>query len=96
MPLDAKVSYGTPVLFDELVKACLPSEPMSSVANLLSIKMASSELAEIAPIMDIHTYIEETIPEIEAYLNSQAITHKVDWQKLNVFFLQEIGIRGGF
>ena len=54
--------------------------------------MASPELAEIAPIVDIHTYIEESIPEIEAYLNNQTIMHKVDWQALNAFFLQEIGM----
>lgn len=62
------------------------------MANLLCLKMASSELAGIAPIVDIHTYIEETILEIEAYLNNQTITYKVDWQVLNVFFLQEIGM----
>lgn len=87
-----KYHTAPPVLFDELVQSCLPSELKSSVANLLSIKMVSSELAEIALIMDIHTYIEETIPEIETYLNNQTITHKVDWQALNTFFLQEIGM----
>ena len=87
-----KYHTAPPVLFDKLVKACLPSELKSSVDNLLSIKMVSSELAEIAPIMDIHTYIEDSIPEIETYLNNQTITHKVDWQALNTFFLQEIGM----
>lgn len=87
-----KYHTAPPVLFDKLVKACLPSELKSSVANLLSIKMMSSELAEIAPIMDIHTYLEESIPKIETYLNKQTITHKVDWQTLNTFFLQEIGM----
>ncbi len=54
--------------------------------------MASPELAEIAPIEAIHAFIEASIPEIEAYLNNQTITHKVDWQMLNTFFLQEIGM----
>lgn len=87
-----KYHTAPPVLFDELVKACLPGELMTSVTNLLSIKMTSSELAQIAPIEAIHAFIEASIPEIEAYLNNQNMTQKVDWQMLNDFFLYELGL----
>lgn len=87
-----KYHTAPPVLFDELVQSSLPLELKSSVANLLSIKMASPELAEIAPIEAIHAFIEASIPEIEAYLNNQNMTQKVDWQMLNDFFLYELGL----
>lgn len=66
-----------PVLFDDLVQACLPADLKSSVDDLLKIKMASSEAAEIAPISEIHNFLETSIQEIENYLQNQTITHKV-------------------
>lgn len=87
-----KYHTAPPVLFDELVRACLPAELKSSLDNLLKIKTASSEAAEIAPISDIHDFLETSIQEIEHYLQNQTITHKVDWIALNQFFLTELGL----
>lgn len=81
-----------PVLFDDLMKACLPSELKSSVEKLLTIKMESSEAAEIVRIDDIHAYLEKSIQEMDAYLKIQMLHHKVDWESLNDFFLAEIGM----
>ncbi|MBF0819757.1 nucleotidyltransferase domain-containing protein [Streptococcus acidominimus] len=81
-----------PVLFDDLVRTCLPIELKHSVEKLLAIKMASSEATEIAPLSDLHTYLEGSIQDIEAYLQKQSITHKVDWELLNQFFLRELEV----
>ena len=54
--------------------------------------MASSEAAEISPIVDLHVYLETCIQEFDSYLKSQTINHKVDWQALNNFFLAELGM----
>lgn len=82
-----------PVLFDDLVKACLPSDLKASVDQLLAIKMASSEAAEMAPLADIHVYLEASIQEIDAYLKAQTIRHKVDWSALNQFFWDQLGVK---
>lgn len=81
-----------PVLFDDLVKACLPTELESSVEKLLAIKRASSEAAEITPIADLHAYLVESIQEIDTYLQNQVSIPKIDWLLLNQFFLTELGI----
>lgn len=81
-----------PVLFDDLINACLPTELKDSVEKLLAIKMASSETAEIEPIYDIHAYLEESIQEIDIYLQNTSIPRTVDWPLLNQFFLRELGI----
>lgn len=81
-----------PVLFDDLVKVCLPEELKSSVEKLLTIKMASSESAEITLLEDIHDYLESSIQEMDAYLKTQTIVYRVDWQALNNFFLAELGM----
>ncbi|CYU68462.1 nucleotidyltransferase domain-containing protein [Streptococcus suis] len=81
-----------PVLFNELVQNCLPEDLKASVERLVAIKMASSEAAEMEPFQDIHAYLEKSIQELERYLTAQAISHKVDWQVLNDFFLRELGM----
>ncbi|HFI0346431.1 TPA: nucleotidyltransferase domain-containing protein [Streptococcus suis] len=88
----AKYHTAPPVRFDELIKACLPVELKGSVDKLLAIKMATSESEEIAPLEDIHSYLESSIIEMDAYLKTQSITNKVDWKALNEFFLTEIGM----
>ena len=56
--------------------------------------MASSELEEIAPLEDIHSYLEISIIEMDTYLKAQSITNKVDWKALHDFFLTELGMSG--
>lgn len=81
-----------PVLFDELLQKCLPIALMPSVRKLLTIKMTTPELAEIAPMTDIYAYIEKSIQEVEAYLNEHDFSHEIDWQMLDNFFLKELGM----
>lgn len=87
-----KYHTAPPVLFDRLVESCLPSDFKVSVEQLLDIKKKSSESTEIAPIEEIHAYLEDSIQEIETYLKALSITHEVDWTAINDFFLDELGI----
>lgn len=87
-----KFHTAPPVLFEDLVGTCLPIELKPSVEKLLAIKMASSEAAEIAPLSDLQTYLEEAIQDIETSLQKQAVVHQVDWELLNQFFLEELGM----
>lgn len=81
-----------PVPFNNLVTDCLPAELHDSVNQLLDIKKAHSEAAQIPPIPDIHTFLEQSIQEIETYLQNLETSQKPDWQALNRFFLDEIGV----
>lgn len=54
--------------------------------------MASSEAAEIAPLSELQTYLEEAIQDIEVSLQKRSVVHQVDWELLNQFFLEELGM----
>ncbi|HEM6219981.1 TPA: nucleotidyltransferase domain-containing protein [Streptococcus suis] len=82
-----------PILFDDLVQDLLPEEMKPHVAALLDLKINHPEETLISPLLPIQDYLEESIREIEAYIQTVK-DEKQDISALNHFFLNELGITG--
>lgn len=80
-----------PILFDDLVQDLLPEEMKPHVATLLDLKINHPEETPILPLLPIQNYVEESIREIEAYIQTVQ-EEKRDISALNHFFLNEIGM----
>ncbi len=55
-------------MFDDLVQALLPEEMKPHVARLLDLKINHPEETLISSLLPIQNYLEESIREIEAYI----------------------------
>lgn len=80
-----------PILFDDLVHDLLPEEMKPHVATLLDLKINHPEETLISPLLPIQDYLEESIREMEAYVQTVQ-EEKRDISSLNNFFLNELGM----
>ena len=79
-----------PMLFSELVQACLDEKLVSPVDELLNLKMNTSELGEGKRIDVINEYLNSSILEIEELLKEYPLDDKKTWDELNTLFLKNL------
>lgn len=79
-----------PMLFAELKDAYLDPRLEDDVNYLLHIKTHSNEIQTISPLANLHTYILDSMEEIQTYLNTTSPVKDKPWDKLNAFFLSEL------
>lgn len=76
-----------PMLFDELVAACLESELIPAVDALLKMKRETPELGEGPRIAVINDYLDENIEKIGALIADIPDDPPHDWNILNRIFI---------
>lgn len=81
-----------PMLFSELVDACLEPELKGEVERLLDLKMNAPEIREILPVEPIHRYLEENLASLEAQIAACPAAPAPDWEPLNRLFLEVLGL----
>lgn len=79
-----------PMSFWKLMDAELPEELRQVVKELLDIKMNSPEVKEIPRLDAINDFLDASIEEIKAILQSREEKQSADWQELNQLFMDEL------
>lgn len=79
-----------PVLFDELTAAVLPDTLRTSLDYLLDIKINSPEKAEIKPIKDIDTFLNDNVIRFDEIMKNLPKEDYQSWDLLNEFFISEL------
>lgn len=79
-----------PMLFAELMEAELPKGLQAEIEKLLDLKINFPETKEIPRVDRINDYLDETIDEINAKIQSMADMNDPDWKLLDELFLQEL------
>lgn len=82
-----------PVAFSALTDSVLPAEMQPIVAELVVQKRQTSELGSGGRIPLLHTYIEQSLAELEAAAKQLPAAPQKDWAPLDALFLE--GIRYG-
>lgn len=82
-----------PVLFSELLNTVLPDSLRDVIDKLTVLKINGSEKLEINPIPEIDMFLKNKMFEIDNYLSEIDVNKSVDWNKLNEFFFNEIGLK---
>lgn len=77
-----------PMLFSELTEVELHPALRPEVDRLLNIKINSPEMKLIPRVDAINSYLDESIEEIEFFLDRMADEPHNDWDELNSFFLE--------
>ena len=77
-----------PMLFDELAEVELDPALKPEIDRLLDIKMHSSEMKLIPRVDAINHYLDQSIEEVEFFLDQMADEPHNDWNELNSFFLE--------
>lgn len=83
------LTHGTPppVLFEELVDACLEEEMKPHVAALVAKKVNTPELGLGPRIEVLNDYLDRNIAEVEAILEGMPRERQRGWEPLNDLFL---------
>ena len=83
------LTHGTPppVLFEELVDACLEEEMKPHVAALVAKKVNTPEFGVGPRIEVLNDYLDRSIAEVEAILDRMPREKQRGWEPLNDLFL---------
>lgn len=86
------LEYGSvpPVEFATLMEAELPTDLNNSVKQLLDIKISSPEIKEIPQIPQVHTYLLQSMEEIQEKLSCLPPHQHISIEPLNNLFLKEV------
>lgn len=86
------LEYGSvpPVEFATLMEAELPADLNNSVKQLLDIKISSPEIKEIPQIPQVHTYLLQSMEEIQEKLSCLPPHQHISIEPLNNLFLKEV------
>ena len=76
-----------PMLFSDLVDACLETEMRDLIDRLLEIKMGAVEIKEVERIPELEEYLARNISEIEAIAATVAEKNERSWDDVNKAFL---------
>lgn len=79
-----------PILFSELMEACLDESLLPAVNSLLKIKTETPEVGYGERIDIIDKYLESSIEELETKLYSLPRAAKPSWETLNSLFMEMI------
>lgn len=79
-----------PLLFSELVESKLDDDMQPIIANLLSTKMSTPEISKGPRIDELNRYIEDTIEQLEAELESIPYEEKLAWDRFDELFLRAL------
>lgn len=85
-----KVHQIPPVLFDDLMKECLPGNLKPSVVEMLKIKAETDEKALNPQIPKIRDYIQQQIVYYDSVLAGMEDDRNAAWDSLNSIFLQTL------
>lgn len=81
-----------PMLFSELMDACLEDTLVPAVNDLLRLKMDTPELG-LGPRIDVvNEYLDSSIEELESLLQALPSDEKAPWDELNHIFVKSLGI----
>ena len=81
-----------PMLFSELMDACLEDALVPEIHDLLQVKMQTPEIG-LGPRRDvINQYLDRSIEEIEVLIHALPDDSKENWQELNRLFLKTLGM----
>lgn len=81
-----------PVLFSELMKACLDSKMQPIVNELLKIKTKTPEIGLIPRVDALNEYLSTSIHEMEEEVLSMPNQENANWDELNSLFLDILQI----
>ena len=86
------LKFGTPppMLFTELLDACLDDSVRKDVDRLLVLKMENPEVRDIPRIDALNAYLNRSLFEIEEMVRALPSSHPPAWEELNEFFLKQI------
>lgn len=79
-----------PMLFSQLMEACLPPELLADVERLLDLKIHAPEKEYGARVDSINKYIENSFEEISEILSTMPTDRNTDWAALNKVFLSQV------
>lgn len=81
-----------PMLFSELVDACLDEALVPAVSDLLRMKMKTPELGTGPRIDVINDYLDASIEEVDHIIKSIPVDEQVTWDELNQIFLRMLEV----
>ena len=76
--------------FSTLMEAELPTDLNNSVKHLLDIKISSPEIKEIPQIPQIHTYLLQSMQEIQEKISCLPPQQHISIEPLNAIFSKEV------
>ncbi len=81
-----------PMLFSDLCESVLCDELKPAITELLDIKINLPEIGEIPKIQILNDYIENSLIELQAKIDSLEEEDIKDYDELNSLFLEAIGL----
>ena len=79
-----------PMLFSELVDACLDKSMVPAVNNLLKMKTETPEIGLGPRIEIINDYLDASIEEVDKHIQILPNDEKVTWDELNKLFIKTV------
>ncbi len=79
-----------PMLFSELAEACLPSELIPTVGELIEKKMSTPEVGHGKRIDSLNDYIVRSIEELDSVCEALPKDEYIGWDELNRMFVKFI------
>jgi predicted nucleotidyltransferase len=81
-----------PMLFSELMDACLDEALVPEVEELLRLKMLTPEIGMGKRRDVINNYLDESIAQIEETVRNLPDSHQDHWPELNRLFLKMLNM----